>query len=265
MSAPLKSLIDANPDLRGGGLPPAPNPGSAYRIQTVRAQPPGGELMRYVPSEGVLWFEQLYRTLPPRGMYQATPSNPLTFVLGSFHVPKSMVLVVVDYAFDIYRFSGAAAGDFVPVETNRLSTQVGWDINIDNNRPGNLKFQILPKEQSQAQQSFPSTPNPMQPPQQYLFDNARASQGQNAAGPGLSLMPQRHHRDGNVKISNTYVARSSQVLNVACSILNAIPIPIGFFEANICGVLLPQNVYDAYQRANVPVGNPLVNPIPGAP
>ncbi len=264
MVAPLKALLDANPDLRGG-LPPAPAPGAGYRIPTVRAQSPGGELMSYVPSEGVLWFEQLYRTLPPRGMYQATPNKPLTFVLGTFQVPKSMVLVIVDYAFDIYRFSGAAAGDFVPVETNRLSTQVGWDININNNRPGNLKFQIIPKEQSQSQQSFPSTPNPTQPPAQYLFDNARASTQQNAAGPGLSLLPQRHHRDGNVKISNTYVAKSTSVVTVACSILNKIPLPIGFFEANICGVLLPQNVYEAYQQASMPVGNPLVMPLPGAP
>jgi len=265
MADPLRSMLEANPNMMGGGLPSAPAPGSGYRLSTVRAQTPGGELMSYVPSEGALWFEQMYRTLPPSGMYQATPNRPLTFVLGAFQVPKSMVLVVIDYSFDIYRFLGAAADDYIPVETNRLSTQVGWDINVGNSRPGNLKFNIIPKEQSQAQQSFPSTANVGQPASQYLFDNVRASAQQNAVGPGLSLLPQRHRRDGNVPLSNTYVAKSTDVLTVSCSVLNRVPIPIAFFEADICGVLLPQNVYDEYQNAAVPVGNPIARHLPGAP
>ncbi len=264
MVAPLKALLDANPDL-GHGLPPSPNPGAGYRVRTVRAQQPGGELLGYLPSEGVLWFEQLYRVLPPRGMYDATPSKPLTFNMGSFRVPQSMVLVVIDYAFDIYRFSGAAASDYLPIETNRLSTQIGWDINIDNNRPGNLSFQLAPKEQSQTQQAFTARQGPTQPAQQWQFDAARASQLQAAVSAGLALMPQRHHRNGLVQLANTYVAKSSSSLNVACSIFGRVPIPIGFFEANICGMLLPQNVYAAYQETNVPVGDPLVQPIPGAP
>jgi hypothetical protein len=264
MVAPLKALLDANPDLRGG-LPPAPFPGAGLRMPTVRAQTPGGELMKYVPQDGVLWFEQLFRVLPPDGMYDATPSNPLTFGLGSFKVPQSMVLVVIDYAFDIYRFSGASADDYLPIEERRLSTQVGWDININNNRPANLNFQILPKVPTQTQQAFAALPGPNQPAQQWQFDAVRASQLQVAAGPGLALLPQRPHRDGQVPLSNTYVARSSQTLNVACSVINRIPIPIAFFEGNICGVLLPQNVYDRYEASGVPIGDPLLQPIPGAP
>lgn len=264
MVAPLKALLDANPDLRGG-LPARPQPGSGVRIHTVRAQQPGGELIKYVPQEGVLWFEQLYRVLPPRGMYDATPNKPLTFGMGAVRVPKSMVLVIIDYAFDIYRFSGASADDYFPIEDRRLSTQVGWDINVDGQRKANLDMQILPKAQSQSQQAFASPTGINQQAQQWQFDAVRASQQQVAAGPGLSLLPQRPHREGLVQLSNTYVAKSSQTLNVACSVINKIPIPIAFFEANICGVLLPQNVYAAYQEAGVPVGDPLVQPIPGAP
>jgi len=264
MNAPLKAVLDANPDLGFGPLP-QPQPGaSVTRIQTVRAQQPGGELMGYIQSDGLTWFEQMYRVLPPVGVYNAIPSKPVTFAMGAFRVPQSMVLVILDYSFNIYRFSGATAGDFIPVEEGRLSTQVGWDIQVDGNRPGNLRFQLIPQVQSQRQQAFPVT-TPGTTPQQFQFDLARAQANQGPAGPALALLPQRRHRDGLVQVANTYVARSNSVLSVWCSVINRIPIPLGFFEADICGMLLPQNVYDAYQAANVPVGNPLVNPIPGAP
>ncbi len=264
MSASLKALLDANPDLRGG-VPARPSPGAGIRVPTVRAQTPGGELMKYVPQQGLVWFEQLYRVLPPEGMYNAVPNKPITFGMGSFRVPQSMVLVVIDYAFDIYRFSGASADDYLPIEERRLSTQVGWDININNQRPGNLDFQLIPKVPSQMQQAFAAKVGPGQPPQQWQFDAVRASQQQVAAGPGLALLPQRPQRESLVPLSNTYVAKSSETLTVACSIINKIPIPIAFFEANIWGVLLPQNVYQYYQEAGVPIGDPLVQPIPGAP
>lgn len=264
MSATLKSIIDANPDLGHGPLP-APKPGaSVTRIQTVRAQQPGGELMGYIQSDSLTWFEQMYRVLPPVGVYNAIPSKPVTITMGAFKVPQSMVLVILDYSFDIYRFSGAAAGDFVPVENGRLSTQVGWDIKIGNNRPSNLRFQIIPQVQSQAQQAFPVTTTGA-PPQAFQFDLARAQSNQGPAGPALALLPQRRHRNGLVKVANQYVVKSSEVLSVTCSIINRIRIPLGFFEADICGLLLAQNVYDAYQASIVPIGNPLVNNIPGAP
>jgi len=263
MSATLKSILDANPDLRGGGLP-QPMPGAAVsRIELLRAQRPGGELLGYVQSQDIVYFEQLYRKLPPRGMYSATPTKPVTFTMGSFQVPKSMVLVIVDYNFDIYRFSGAAASDFVPIETNRLSTQVGWDITVDQVRQGQLSYQIIPSVQTQAEQSFPQN-NPLAPAQPWQFDLVRASQNQGPAGPALSMMPQRHHRPGNVKVANNYVVRSSSVLNVSCSVINYVPIPLGFFEANVAGILMPQNVWDSYQKAASPVGDAIVPTLPGA-
>jgi hypothetical protein len=266
MNAVLKSILDANPDLQpGGGGMPQPMPGSAVtRIELLRAQQPGGELLGYVQSQDIVYFEQLYRKLPPNGMYAATPNKPVTFTLGAFQVPKSMVLVIVDYSFDIYRFSGASASDFVPVETNRLSTQVGWDITVDQVRQAQLSYQIIPGVQTQNEQTFPSN-NPLAAPQAWQFDAVRASQNQGPAGPALSLMPQRHHRPGLVKVANNYVARSTSVLRVACSIINYVPIPIGFFEANVCGILMPQNVYDSYQKAAAPIGDALVPKLQGSP
>lgn len=262
MGNPVEAITQANPGFALGGLP-KPQPGAAItRMYTVRAQQPGGALMEYAPSDKVLWFEQLYRKLPPDGMFGARPNKPVVFAMGAFRVPQSMVLVVIDYSFNIYRFSGAAAGDFVPLEENRLSTQVGWDILVDASRPANLNFQIIPQVQSQQQPVF-QTIRPGTPAQQWQFDEFRALQNQIPAGPAGAMMPQRHHRDGLVQLSNSYVARSGSVFSVRCNIINQIPIPIAFFEANVCGMLLPQNVYDAYQNAAIPTGDPVMNPVPG--
>ncbi len=263
MVDPLHAIAQANPGFSLAGLP-APKPGAgATRIELMRVQQAGGSMMEYTPSENVLWFEQLYRKLPPDGMFNARPNEPVTFTMGSFRVPKSMVLVIFDYSFDIYRFSGAAAGDYLPVEERRFSTQVGWDIKVDNQRPANLNFQIIPQVQTQTQQPF-ATIAPGVAAQAWQFDEVRALQGQGPAGPGLSMLPQRRTRGGLVQLTNPYVAKPNQTLQVTTSIINQIPIPIAFFEADIAGMLLPVSVYDAYQKAALPVGSAFVPPIPGA-
>lgn len=256
----LRAIYEANP-LLGQPLP-QPQPMSSLIIDTVRAHKPGGELLGYVQSEGLLYFEQLYRVLAPKGFSKATPQKPVTFLMGSFRVPRSQVLVIEDYSFDIYRFSGITAGDYLSLEQNRLSTQVGWDIRVDDKRPASLSYQIIPQPQTQTQAAFAST-NPLAPAEHWQFEQVRAQELQGPAGPALSLMPQRHHRRGLVKVSNQYHVRSGSTLVVTCSIINPISIPIAFFEANVMGILMPQNMYDAYQSANVPIGDPTVPPIPG--
>lgn len=258
----LRQFLDANPQL--GVVPqPSPKPTAAVVMDTARAMNVGGELLKYVQSEQLLYFEQLYRVIAPRGLFNASPNKPLTFTMGAFRVPRSQVLVVLDYNFDIYRFSGAAAGDFVPLEDNRLPTQIGWDININQSRPGSLSYQIIPQVQTQNSQQYASG-SPLQQADNALFESIRAQQLQGPAGPALSMMPQRHHRRGLMKVSNNYVVKSNETVNVTCSVINSVPIPLAFFEANICGILFPQNVYAAYQAANVPTGNPLVPALPGA-
>src|SRR5882724_3320086 len=134
--ATLRDIYEANPGLMQAR--PQPQPSSSISIRTHRAHRPGGELLGYVQSEQLLYFEQLYRVLPPKGFSKATPNKPVTFVMGAFRVPRSQVLVIEDYSFDIFRFSGIAAGDFLPLEENRLATQVGWDIRVNEKRPGSL-------------------------------------------------------------------------------------------------------------------------------
>ncbi len=261
MAEPKKSLfaLPQGPQTFAPGATP-----TTHVIPTVRAQAPGGAALTYVQSKALLWFERTYRTLPPEGMYGATPNKPVTFTLGSYKVPQDQVLVITDYAFDIYRFSGAAAGDFVPIETNRLSTQVGWDITISGNvRSGDMVFQIIPAPATQSNQEYAPPAQNGAPAQAWQFEIARQMQNQAAVPSASSLMPQRHHRPGLTKVANNYVVASSSTINVECSVIRNIPIPIGFFEANISGILMPQIVFNEYQKGLVPFGDPNVINLPG--
>lgn len=245
--------------LPGGSSGANPHlPTSVAKVGTVRAQSPGGELLGYLQSTDLEYFERVWRVLPQPGMAQATPSKPTTFTMGSERAPKSQVLVILDYAFNVYRFSGAAAGDYVPFEPNSLSTQVMWDISVNGKRERlNVQYQVIPQQPTQTNQAFANS-NVLARPQAWQFDIARAAQQQAPGGFGLAGMPQRRHREGLVKVSNQYVARASETLVVQCSVINPIPRPVAFFEAEVFGLLIPQNVYDAYQAANVPTGNPQV-------
>ncbi len=192
-------------------------------------------------------------------MFSATPSSPITFTLGSFRVPKNQVLVVTDYSFNIYRFSGASPGDYFPIEENRLSTQVGWDINVDGSRQADLSYELIPSVETQNSAAFPVPSTSDDPAQDYQFEQVRQMQNLGAVSAASSLMPQRLVRPGRTPVANNYVAQTNSNLNVSCSIIRRIPIPIAFFEATISGMLMTQGVYIQYQKGIIPFGVPLVN------
>lgn len=261
MSGPfdlLPQFQQANP---GFGTPPvSPAPGAMVtRAASLKVQPAGGKLLDYIYHDSIEWFEQLYRKLPTTGMYSASPQSPVTIEVGSFRVPQSMVFVLLDYYFDIYRFSGAVVGEFVPIENRRLSTQVTWDITLPSGRrPANMLFQIVPQDPSVASQEYAPTitggnmRTGLTPASDFMFTQAAALQQQMAGGAALSSLPQRHHRDGLMQLNQNYVARASDTVAVKLTVRDALPIPIGFFEANICGLLLPQLVFEKYQVSGKP-------------
>ncbi len=245
-----------------GGLVPAPTVRRQLPvkdIELIRSQQPGGELLGYVQSRNITWWERTFRVLAPRGIYTATPSNPVNFTMGSYRLSQGQVLIVVDYAFDIYVFSGISPDDYVPIEPpSRLSTQVMWDIKVDTQRPGqNMQHQVIPKEQTQTQQAFAPN-NPLAPAEQWQFDAVRASEQQGPGGAALAGMPQRRFRPGRVQIANQYEVRSGSSVVAECAVINPIPVPVVFFEVSLAGILMAQNDYDSYQAANLPSGTPQV-------
>lgn len=237
------------------GIVPQPRrPLPVKDIELLRTQQPGGELMGYVQSRQITWWERTFRKLPPPGIASATPSKPVNFTLGAYRLNQGQVLVVVDYAFDIYTFSGISPTDFVPVDPGQLSTQVMWDIRVDTARPGqNMQHQVIPSQQTQTQQGFAPN-NPQVAPEQWQFDAVRASEQQGPSGGALAGMPQRRYRPGLVKVANQYEVRSGSTVAAECIVINAVSIPIAFFEVSMMGILMAQNDYDAYQSANAPSG-----------
>src|SRR5690606_34718145 len=94
----------------------------------------------------IIPFEQLYRRLPEEGMYSPTlsPSRPFSFEMGAYTVPSRQALLLYDLRPDIYRFSGIDPGDYVPLETRRFGSIMGFDITVDQRHVGQMSFELDP-------------------------------------------------------------------------------------------------------------------------
>ena len=203
----------------------------------------GGQLNSKILHPTAVPFEQLYRRLPEEGMYDpaVSPSNPFTFELGAFTVPDLMSLMIFDMRPDIYRFSGVDSGDFLPLETRRFGSIMGFDLTVDQKRQGNTKFEIDPAPiQRTSSQAFINN-NTTQPTfNQGQFEVGKANQFATVAGVGTALLPQRPERFGALSVPFTIIAKSKQTVQVRCVIFRPIPSPIAFIEYDIAGMLVPE-------------------------
>lgn len=203
----------------------------------------GGQFSSDILHPTVTPFEQLYRRLPEEGMYssEVSPSNPFVFELGAFVVPDFMSLLIFDLRPDIYRFSGVDSGDFIPVESRRFGSIMGFDLTIDQRRQGNTYFELDPVAiQQTSQQAFKSNNTTLPTFNQGQFAIGRANQFASVAGVGTALLPQRPTRFGALNIPFTLFARSKQTVQVRCVIFRRVPAPIAFIEYDIAGVLVPE-------------------------
>lgn len=271
--AHLSRFMQTNPAFIPQGVVPPVEGGAITGCSADRVMLAGGQLSSYITPEAITPFEMLYRRLPVDGIFTATPQNPTQFEMGSFRVPISMGLVILDYRFAIYRPSGSAAGDFVPLESNRLSTQIGWNIRTDANVQGNVRYELnpqppantsyLPGSRTVHQTSgIPSTLFPSSLPalnadqasalaSDDQFTAARFQQAQSAVG-DLSVMPQRYHREGILHVPAPWLLHSNQLITLSCHVFRGVPIPIAFFEAELFGFLLPDNDLRALQTSLAP-------------
>lgn len=258
------SIIDAARVRAAPGhaqLPMPPDPGDAIRggCDASRVTLAGGALNTLMVDPMVVPFEQLYRRLPEEGMFSPSvnPSAPFAFDLGAFHVQGNMNLLLFDLRPDIYRFSGIDPGDFVPVEARRFGSIMGYELTIDGAHPGNIRFEVDPL-------AIPVQSAAFIPPaqsiggdgvaQQIQFDAAASNSFANAAGAGLSLMPQRPTRYGAESVPFTVYVRSGQTVRIRCVIFRPIPSPIAFIEYDIAGMLLPEQYVNALNRCMSPTG-----------
>lgn len=250
--APPRVAAPLNP-MESAYLPPG-EPGAATRrnFDVNRIVSAGGNLLGDTLHPSIIPFEQLYRRLPEEGMYspKLSPSRPFSFEMGAYTVPSRQALLLYDLRPDIYRFSGVDPGDYVPLETRRFGSIMGFDITVDQKHVGQMAFELDPVAiQTSSQQAFAS--NNMVKPQLNPSQAAVAAYSSfaNVAGSGNALQPQRPTRYGALSIPFTIVATSGQTVQTRCVVFRAIPSPIAFIEYDIAGVLVPeywvQNIFRA--------------------
>lgn len=231
---------------------PAPEPCSA-----VRTVPAGGALSGSIIHPSYVPFEQFYRKLTEQAMFTATPSRPYSFELGSFAVPKQMIFIMGDVRWDVYRQSGAAVNDYVPLEEGRMSTLFGFDIKYSDFRKANMRYEIDPVPIQIGKEAFASSrtggtiaggqgsvggfASPATPEQ---FNLARYASTQNPAGPGLSLQPFRTARPGARGMPWSEMVTESQTVQMIATVFQPLPIPLAFFEVSLRGFLVPKNSMD---------------------
>jgi hypothetical protein len=236
---------------------------TASECGALRVQMAGSWLMQLANHSTTTALERVYRKLPQDGIFNATPSNPVQIELGAFTVPASMVLLILDWRFDIYRPSGAIVGDVVPIEDRSLALQIGWDVVFAAKRPSNLEYEITPSRPTASKAAYTSNPNPGFIPDngpiplasQDQFARIRFLQTQEPAGPGASLLPQRHRRDVQPEMPFTYIVEATQRVQFLAIAIQPVPTPIAFFEAEFSGLLLGANAFKEFMEgANPCVG-----------
>ena len=260
------AFAHANPGLFPAG---AEGGGAAVRHETeaqafarLGAAPSGG-LTRTAAAGGIvanlfqhpsfLPVESLFRKLAEQAMFQSDPQHPFKFELGAIAVPKNQALLVVDYSFCPHRLSGAAAGDTIPLEDERMSTLFAFDFTVNSTRKATLRMEIDPVPIEATKEAFIA-----QTSGGTVFPTARAGAGLARAagiefnlsryarsvvpaGAGLSALPNRARHAGPRGYPLMLLAQENQRVQGTCTIFRPIPIPLAFFELDVSGFLMSKN------------------------
>jgi len=253
--------------LQEAGVPVQPGvPGSNLetRCGALRINIAGNKIGTLVMPKNITPLERVFRRFPVDGTLTAAPDRPFIFELGAIDVPAQMSLVLLDTRFAIQVPSGIAPGDTKELEDRRLSLQVGYDVKFTDTRMSNLLYQLEPSDPSPATSTYAPDSNAGSIPgdgisgvPQSLFDQLRAQQVGSGTSSGLSTMPQRHRRDGQLQMPFTYIINENKRVNFEVTVFRPIPIPVAFFEVEAAGFLIGQNAIQDFAdsiRPCIPTG-----------
>jgi len=237
----------------GGGAPlfgtdnrPAARPDPATETQfgapgpaahTLRTTLAGGGFETATLPDGVVPFERLDRRYPADGIHstRTSPQRPVRIPLSSFRVPDNQALLIYDFKPRIYRFSGLDPFDYVQIDPESLSAQVGWDFRIGTDRQGNTQFQLLPIAGTLPLQRAGQS-------NAAAFAKAAANAGASSAV-GTGLVPQRRERFGSPAPAPwTLIATDGNTVESAAVVFRPIGQPIAFFEFSYSGYQVPRSL-----------------------
>lgn len=266
-------------DDRGGSgtVPPRPDPAAAAGpCSADRVVVAGGFTTQLLAHPSFVPLEFVFRDLPNEAVFSASSEQNFSFELGAIAVPSTMVLALCDFSFAVHRLQGMAAGDTIPLEPERLSTIMGYDLVVDEYRKGNLRFELDPVPISDEPEAYtppltagtiaagtganpggtgavnitdtlPTIPqfaasSPPQLPTENAFNQANFVRSASPSGSGLSTLPQRRGRYGARDLPFTIFVQSNQRVSFRVVIFKPIPIPLAFFEVSAAGFFFPANV-----------------------
>lgn len=237
----------------------------------------GGMIAQGVQHPVFTPFEQLYRKHTPSNAFVATEDRPVTFELGAYTVPASMALLVTEYEFKLFRRT--SVGDCVPVEDERASCSVGWNINLEQLQRGQFLYRVLPTAvqspkqfaqgdgtQAGAVSTLPTIASQLQrPPTSPVVgtggvptgfiesiggDNFQAdptvfnkAQGSlNSVVYGSGVLPQEARRQGSLNMPFTYIVNERSSVQLSAVVYNPLLVPVETFQGRLSGFLVPSSV-----------------------
>jgi hypothetical protein len=209
---------------------------------------PGGQLFDNLLHPQFQVFERENRVLPDQSWFDinVSPRLPVQFEIFAYKVPFQMHLWIYDYEFVVYRLSGLEAGDIVAAEPGRFASVLGFDLNVNGNRYGNLQYQLDPQPVAVTRQSYNTQGTQAGPqPTQAQFENGTTGAFGSVAGIAQSLLPVRRQVQGPEGQPWTIVARQGETASLSCVIFNRVRTPIAAISARLAGYLLDSNLSEA--------------------
>jgi hypothetical protein len=237
---------------KAGGLIRDPNVGQSagppgLGTEPVLAHQPGGELLELVQHPAFDNVAYRYRALPEGSWFDpsVSPTRPIQFQLGAYQVPPGSQYWLFEYEFNAYRQSGIDPGDSIIAETGRFSTVLGFDINVDGSRQGDLLNQLDPVPVQLQRQEFQPFSGRTRRGDAGQFNTAAATSFAAAASPALSLLPPGRNTSSPSNGPYTIIAREGQIVVLSVVIWRPIPTPLSALEGIHRGYLIQTQVGDA--------------------
>lgn len=243
MTDPTKAVVRFPSSMLSEALGKEGAIGSGGSVPGMGASPmlqhePGGSVLRLFLHPAFQTLERLFRILPEESWFSnaVRPNHPLQFPIGSFEVPPNMALWLFEYRFNIYRFSGVNAGDFVLAEEGRFGDAIGYDVTVSGRRPANVQYQLDPVQVSFSRPQFDSAIG--QPTSTAQFNRNASRNFAAVASPGLSLLPQRKEMMGPSNGPFTFVVKEGDTVNLNAVMWRPFQTPVACLEGKLAGYLM---------------------------
>jgi hypothetical protein len=241
MATPVARNNMAESQIGSGGS--VPGQGAAPMLM----HEPGGELLNKLVHPVFQVIEQMDRVLPEESWFSnlVTPNAPIQFDITSYQVPEGKTLWIYEYEFQIYRFSGVDAGDFIAAEHGRFTNVMGFDVRVGERRPNHIRYGLDPQPIQVSRIQYRPTVQDLNMSDPATFNQQASKSFGNVAGTSMALLPVRREMQGPSNAPFTMFANENENINLSCVIFRQVQTPLAAIEARFAGYLMNDQVSTA--------------------